>query len=98
MRSSGASRLGLILIVWFVAAPIAIGAAADCRSLPASALKPRACSPRDECLRLIPRDLQGQALEAARRDCQRQPASGICHGPERYNPQAACLAEQQPKK
>jgi hypothetical protein len=98
VRWSRAFELGLVLIAWFVAAPVALGAATDCSALPTSALKPRACSPQQECLRLIPKDLQGPALEAARRDCQRQPASGICHGPERHNPRAACLAEQPQQK
>ena len=97
MRRSGASKLGLTLAVWFVAAPLAVGAAADCSSLPTSALKPRPCNPREQCLRLISKGLEGQALEATKRDCQRQPASGICHGPDTYNPQAECRAEQRKK-
>ena len=91
-------KLGLLLAAWFVAAPIAVGAAADCSSLPTSALKPRACNPQEQCVRLIPKSLEGRALEAAKQDCQRQPEQGICHGPETYNPQAACLAEQSKKK
>ena len=91
-------KLGLLLAVGLVAAPIAVGAAADCNSLPTSALKPHACNPQEQCLRLIPKGLEARALEAAKRDCQRQPAEGLCHGPESYNPRAACVAEQQQKK
>ena len=91
------SKLGIALMLWFVAAPIAAGAATDCGSLPTSALRPHSCNPREQCLRLIPKGLQGRALEGARRDCERQPANGICYGPDRYNPQAACLAEERKK-
>lgn len=90
--------LGFVLIAWLVAAPGVADAATDCSSLPKSALKPYPCNPQEQCLRLIPKGLEGRALEAARRDCHRQPAQGICHGPETYNPQAACQSEQQKKK
>lgn len=66
----------------------------DCSSLPASAQKARACSPRQECLAQVERRLKGQALESARRDCQRLPASGTCYGPETYSPQAECRERQ----
>ena len=98
MRRSGALRLGLTLTAWFVAAPLAVSADADCSSLATSALKPRSCNPQEQCLRLIPKGLEGRTLEAAKQDCQRQPVSGICHGPDSYNPQAECRAEQRQKK
>ena len=44
------------------------------------------------------RSLKGPALESARRDCERLPASGTCYGPETYNPQAECRERQGTKK
>jgi hypothetical protein len=72
----------------------AAGQSQDCSSLPASAQKARACSPRQECVAQVERRLKGPALESARRDCQRLPASGTCYGPETYSPQAECRARQ----
>lgn len=66
----------------------------DCSSLPASAQKARSCSPRQECVAQVERRLKGPALESARRDCQRLPASGTCYGPETYSPQAECRERQ----
>ena len=66
----------------------------DCSSLPASAQRARSCSPRQECLAQVERRLKGSALESARRDCQRLPASGTCYGPETYSPQAECRERQ----
>jgi hypothetical protein len=66
----------------------------DCSALPTSAPRPRACNPQQECLARVEQRLQGPALDAARRDCQRLPAAGTCYGPETYNPQAECRARQ----
>jgi hypothetical protein len=62
----------------------------DCAILPTSALQTRPCNPRDECLRTIPGEARGPQLEARRRECSRLPASGVCHGPQTYNPQSEC--------
>jgi hypothetical protein len=86
------SRAPIVLVAALLLAG-ALPAAAqsrDCSSLPASAQRARACSPRQECLAQVGRRLEGRALEGARRDCQRLPASGTCYGPETYSPQAEC--------
>jgi hypothetical protein len=64
--------------------------AQDCDTLPTSAQRPRACNPREECLQRIPKDLSGAAREATAKECGRQPTSGICYGPDTYNPQTEC--------
>ncbi len=64
--------------------------AQDCDTLPTAAQRPRACNPRAECLQRISKDLSGAAREGAARECNRQPTSGICYGPDTYNPQAEC--------
>jgi len=93
MRMSRASVVLLASLLLAVALP-AVGQSQDCSSLPASAQKARSCSPRQECVAQVERRLQGPAREAARRDCQRLPASGTCYGPETYSPQAECQARQ----
>jgi hypothetical protein len=81
----------LALAALLPAVPLHPVAAADsCDALPRSALRPRECNPRQECLRAIPADLKGPAREARERECSRQPASGTCYGPQTYNPQAEC--------
>jgi len=70
----------------------------DCSSLPASAQKARSCSPQQECVAKVEQRLKGPALESARRDCARLPASGTCYGPETYSPQAQCRERQGKKK
>jgi hypothetical protein len=66
----------------------------DCSTLPTSAPKARPCNPQQECLARVQQRVTGPALESARRDCARLPASGTCYGPETSNPQAECLARQ----
>jgi hypothetical protein len=70
----------------------------DCSRLPASAQKARSCNPQQECVAKVEQRLKGPALESARRDCQRLPASGTCYGPETYSPQAECRERQGKKK
>lgn len=71
-------------------------AAADshCDSLPTSALRTRPCDPREECRKAIPADLKGPQLDARKKECSRLPTSGVCHGPDTYNPQAECRAQK----
>jgi hypothetical protein len=70
----------------------------DCANLPATAQRARTCNPQQECVAQVERSLKGPALESARRDCQRLPASGTCYGPETYSPQAECRERQGTKK
>jgi hypothetical protein len=70
----------------------------DCSSLPSSAQKARSCNPQQECVAKVEQRLKGSALDAARRDCARLPASGTCYGPETYSPQAECRERQGKKK
>lgn len=72
-------------------------ASADCSSLPASALRTRPCNPQEECFNAIPKDLKGAQADARRKECSRLPTSGVCHGPETYNPQAECRQQQRKK-
>lgn len=81
---SGLAALALVL-----AAPVA-ASAKDCEALPRSALKTRECNPQSECQVAIPKEVKGAALEARRKECGRLPKSGVCHGPDRYDPQAEC--------
>jgi len=92
---SPSRRVSLLLLS--LLAPGLLGAPAaaqDCSKLPATAQRARPCSPRQECVAQVERSLRGPALESARRDCQRLPASGTCYGPETYSPQAECQARQ----
>jgi hypothetical protein len=70
----------------------------DCGSLPSSAQRARTCNPQAECVGKVEQRLKGQALDAARRDCQRLPTAGTCYGPETYNPQADCRERQGKRK
>ncbi len=81
---SGLAALALVL-----AAPVA-ASAKDCEALPRSALKERDCNPQAECYASIPKDAKVGALEARKKECSRLPKSGVCHGPDRYDPQAEC--------
>ena len=84
-------RLGLIFAMALLVPPVASARdGGDCATLPASALRPRPCDPQAECLRLIPKDVSGKELAARQRDCQNQPTSGTCYGPDAYNPQEEC--------
>ena len=81
---------GVFVALLVLGAP-AIGAARDeCERLPRTALKTRSCNPQAECLRAIPRTLSAGARAAREKECSRQPATGVCYGPDRYDPQAAC--------
>ncbi len=85
----------LLLVATLLAfVPPPASAADACSSLPTSALRPRACNPRAECLRDIPKDLGGERRDARRKECEHQPTSGTCYGPATYNPQAECRARQ----
>jgi hypothetical protein len=89
-----------ILFASLLAAAALPGAARsqECSTLPASAPRARSCNPQQECVAQVERRLKGPALESARRDCARLPASGTCYGPETYNPQAECRERQGKKK
>lgn len=69
----------------------------ECDRLPTSALRARPCNPQEDCLKAIPKDAKGGQLEARRKECNRLPTSGVCHGPESYNPQAECREPQRKK-
>lgn len=85
---SGTMTLAVMLLALAPAARPVL--AQDCDTLPTSAQRPRACNPREECWQRISKDLSGAARGAAARECGRQPTSGICYGPDTYNPQAEC--------
>ena len=68
--------------------------ARDCDALPRSALKMRSCNPQAECRASIPNGLRGAAREKRERECDRLPRSGLCGGPDRYDPQADCRTER----
>ena len=91
MRARDSLRLGLVFAIALLV-PVGAGAKdkGDCAALPASALRPRACNPQAECLRLIPTTVSDKERGARQRDCQNQPTSGTCYGPEAYNPQEEC--------
>jgi hypothetical protein len=84
------TRLALLLACLTLTALPAAAQPKDCGSLPTSAQKARTCNPQQECVAQVESKLKGQALDAARRDCQRLPTGGTCYGPETYNPQAEC--------
>lgn len=84
------SAIGVLAVALLVATPAVARSANDCDALPRSALKTRACNPQAECLAKVPADLTGSAREARQRECGRLPTSGVCHGPDRYDPQAEC--------
>ena len=90
-------RLPLIALaaaVLAVGAPAAADAAKDCEGLPRSALKTRSCNPQAECRAAIPDGVRGAARERRERECERLPSSGVCHGPDRYDPQADCRRQR----
>ena len=86
--------LAVVAIVFALATPAVADAKADCEALPKSALKTRSCNPQAECRASIPNRLRGQARERRERDCERLPNEGVCHGPDRYDPQADCRTTQ----
>lgn len=81
-------------VLALVAAPVAASASSQCDALPRSALRTRPCNPRAECLAAIAKDVKGPAREARQGECERLPASGVCHGPDRYDPQAECRQQR----
>jgi hypothetical protein len=78
------------MLVVPVTAPPADSRERDCETLPASALRPYTCSPRAECLKRIPNNLDPRRLDARQRECNEQPTSGRCFGPESYDPRKDC--------
>ena len=80
----------LAFLALFAAAPGLASAQDRCDRLPASALKERSCSPQEECLRAISAELKGSARANRERECLRLPATGVCLGPDRYDPRAEC--------
>jgi hypothetical protein len=74
--------------------PVAASAKA-CDSLPRSALKERKCNPQAECLASLPKD--GKASATRQKECRRLPTSGVCHGPDQYDPQAECRTSSRKK-
>lgn len=80
-----------------IAPAVAAAQSQDCSKLPGSARRPRTCNPQEECLKQIPASLTGQARESAERDCRRQPTSGVCYGPDTYNPQVECREREKKK-
>jgi hypothetical protein len=84
---------GIAAAVLLVSATIA-SAAADCGALPTSALRTRPCNPQAECLAAIAKDAKPGEAEARRKQCSRLPTTGVCHGPETYNPQDECRQQQ----
>jgi hypothetical protein len=66
---------------------------AGCEALPTTARRPRACNPQEECLKLTARRQEGRATsQNALGDCRRLPATGVCYGPDVYDPRAECRA------
>jgi hypothetical protein len=93
------TRAVLPLLAWLTLAALpALAQPTDCGTLPTSAQKARPCNPQQQCLAQVEGKLQGPALDSARKDCQRLPASGTCYGPDTYNPQAECREAQGKKK
>jgi hypothetical protein len=90
-------RVRAIVVASILLAPLA-AAAQDCATLPTSAQRARTCNPRQECVGQVEQRLKGQALDAARRDCQRLPTAGTCYGPETFNPRAECLARRDKRR
>src|SRR5437762_13034355 len=96
MTGNAHFRLGHVCFGLIFAIALALPAVAsardtgECAKLPASALRPRPCNPQAECLRLIPKDVPDKERAARQRDCQNQPKSGTCYGPDAYNPQEEC--------
>ena len=82
MRRLVSIAFGSLLLV---AALPAAAQTPDCSRLPASAQKARSCNPQQECVAKVEQRLKGPALESARRDCQRLPASGTCYVPKCAN-------------
>lgn len=92
--------LTLALAAVLTLAPIvATAQPRDCDALPASAQRPRACNPQQECLVKVQQALAGRTLVSARESCRRMPTSGTCYGPETYDPRAECRRQQpQPRR
>jgi hypothetical protein len=91
MRCVPRSQLAIGLVAWAVLiAPPAVFAGGECDTLPRSALKQRTCNPQAECFASIRKDIKGASLDARRKECNRLPTAGVCHGPDRYDPQADC--------
>jgi hypothetical protein len=86
-----------LTVLGLVVAPAAARAASPCDALPRSALKTRQCNPQAECLAKLPREAKGPARQARERECSRLPTSGVCHGPDRYDPQAECRERERRK-
>jgi hypothetical protein len=86
--------IALAAVVLAVGAPVAADAKPDCDALPRSALKARSCNPQAECRAAIPDKVSGPARERRERECDRMPTSGLCHGPDRYDPQADCRTQR----
>jgi hypothetical protein len=91
------SVIPLVLASLALTAVSASAQPTDCGALPSSAQRARTCNPQEQCVAQVVKKLRGDALEAAKRDCQRLPTSGTCYGPETFNPQAECR-EQSKKK
>ena len=90
----GSLVVALAAVVIVLGAPPAADAARDCEALPQSALKARSCNPQAECRATIPTGVRGPARERRERECERLPSSGVCHGPDRYDPQADCRTQR----
>jgi hypothetical protein len=86
--------IALTAAVLAVGAPGVVAAKPDCDALPKSALKTRSCNPQAECRAKIPDRLRGDARDRRERECDRLPSSGVCHGPDRYDPQADCRTQR----
>jgi hypothetical protein len=88
MSNLRAAAFASAVLLFVATSPAA--AANDCDRLPESALKGRACNPQAECMRAIPRELKGAARAQREKECSHLPTAGVCHGPDRYDPQADC--------
>ncbi|MBI1734098.1 MAG: hypothetical protein HYR51_02885 [Candidatus Rokubacteria bacterium] len=89
--------MAVTAVVLAFGAPVVAGAAQSCDALPRSALKTRSCNPQAECRAAISKDARGAARDRRARDCERLPISGVCHGPDRYDPQADCRTQRRNK-
>lgn len=94
MRLTRTITWGCVVASMILGAVTIASADNHCDSLPTSALRTRPCNPQEECLKAIPKDAKDPQLEARKKECSRLPTSGVCHGPETYNPQAECRAQK----